>query len=84
MRVKEESQKMGSNPHIQKAKIIACSFIIGTSWERNEEKVIDFVSLRSKVNADSDYSDKIKRQLLLQRKAMTNLGSILKSRDTLC
>ena len=84
MRVKEESEKMGSNPHIQKAKIIACSFIIGTSGKRNEEKVIDFVSLGSKDNADSNCSDKIKRQLLLRRKAVTNLGSMLKSRDTLC
>ena len=52
-----------------------------TSWRRDEEKVIDFVSLGSKVNADSDFNHKIKRQLLLQRKTMTNLSSILKSRD---
>ena len=52
-----------------------------TSWRRDEEKVIDFVSLGSKVNADSDFNHKIKRRLLLGRKVMTNLDSILKSRD---
>ena len=82
MRVKEESEKAGLKLNIQKTKIIASGPI--TSWQMDGgkvETVADFIFLGSKVNADSDCSHKIKRQLLLGRKAMTNLDSILKSRD---
>ena len=82
MRVKEESEKAGLKLNIKKTKIMASSPI--TSWQTDGEKVetvIDFIFLGSKINADSDYSHEIKRQLLLGRIAMKNLDSVLKSRD---
>ena len=82
MKVKEESEKAGLTLNIQKTKIIASSPI--TSWQidgETMETVTDFIFLGSKVSADGDYSHEIKRCLLLGRKAMTNLDSILKSRD---
>ena len=82
MRVKEESEKTGLKLNIQKTKIRASSPI--TSWQINEEKVeavTDFIFLGSKITVDSDCSHKIERHLLLEREAMTNLDSILKSRD---
>ena len=83
MKVKEESEKAGLKLNIHKAKTIASGPI--TSWQIEEEKVAsvtDFLYLGSKITADSDCSHEIKRCLLLGRKAMINLGSILKSRDT--
>ena len=80
--MKEESEKVGLKLNIQKAKIMAYSPI--TSWQMDGETmetVSDFIFLDSKVTADGDYSHEIKRHLLLERKAMTNLDSILKSRD---
>ena len=80
--VKEESEKVGLKLNIQKPKIMASSPI--TSWQIDGQKVetvSDFILLGSKINADSDYSHKIKRHLLLERIYMTNLDSILKSRD---
>ena len=82
MKVKEESEKAGLKLNMQKAKIIASSPI--TFWWIEEEKVevvTDFLFFGSKITADSDCSHEIKRPLLLGRKAMTNLDSILKSRD---
>ena len=82
MKVKEESEKVGLKLIIQKAKIMASSSI--TSWEidgETVETVADFIFLGSKITADGDCSHKIKRHLLLGRKVMTNLDSILKSRD---
>ena len=82
MKVKEESEKVGLKLKIQKTKIMASSPI--TSWQIDGEKVeavTDFVFLGSKITADSDCSHEIKRCLLLGRKAMTNLNSVLKSRD---
>ena len=82
MRVKEESEKTGLKLNIQKTKIMASGPI--TSRQINEEKVeavTDFIFLGSKITADSNYSHKLKRRLLLGRKAMTNLDNILKSRD---
>ena len=82
MKVKEESEKVGLKLNIQKTKIMASSPI--TSWQIDEEtmeRVTDFIFLDSKITADGDCSCEIKRQLLLGRKAMTNLDSILKSRD---
>ena len=82
MNVKEESEKVAIKLNIQKQKIIASSPI--TSWQINGETmetVIDFIFLGSKINADGDCNHEIKRCLLLRRKAMTNLDSILKSRD---
>ena len=82
MKVKEESEKAGLKLNIQKAKIMASGPI--TSWQINGEtigKVRDFIFLGSKITADGDCSHEIKRRLLLERKAMTNLDSILKSRD---
>ena len=82
MKVKEESEKAGLKLHIQKTKIMASGSI--TSWQINGEimeTVTDFILLGSKITADCDCSHEIKRCLLLGRKAMTNLGSILKSRD---
>ena len=82
MKVKEESEKAGLKLNIQKTKIIASGPI--TLWQREGDKVetvADFTFLGSKVIADGDCSHKIKRCLLLGRKAMTNLNSILKSRD---
>ena len=82
MKVKEESEKSGLKLNIQKTKITAPGPII--SWQidgETMETVIDFIFLGSKITADGDYSHEIKRHLLLRRKAMTNLDSILKSRD---
>ena len=82
MKVKEESEKVGLKLNIQKTKITAASPI--TSWEidgETVETVSDFIFLGSKITADSDYSHEIKRRLFLGRKVMTNLDSILKSRD---
>ena len=79
MKVKEESEKVGLKLNIQKTKIIASSPI--TSWQIDGETVADFISLGSKITTDSDCSHEIKRCLLLGRKVMTNLDSILKSRD---
>ena len=81
MKVKEESEKIGLKLNIQKTKIMAPSPII--SWQthgKTEETVRDFIFLGSKIIADGDCSHEIKRRLLLGRKAMTNLDSILKSR----
>ena len=83
MKVKEESEKVGLNFNIQKTKIMASGAI--TSWEidgETVETVADFIFLGSKITANSDLSNEIKRHLLLGRKAMTNLDSIIKSRDT--
>ena len=80
--MKEESEKVGLKLNIQKTKIMASGPI--TSWQINREKVDtvrDFIFLGSKITADGDFSHEIKRRLLLGRKVMTNLGSILKSRD---
>ena len=82
MKVKEESVKAGLKLSIQKTKIMASSPI--TSWQRDGETmetVRDFIFLGSKISADGDCSHEIKRCLLLGRKAMVNLDSILKSRD---
>ena len=82
MKVKEESEKTDLKLNIQKAKIIASSPI--TSWQidgETMETVRDFIFLDSKITADGDCSHEIKRRLLLGRKVMTNLDSILKSRD---
>ena len=82
MKVKEESEEAGLKLNIQKAKIIASGPI--TSWQIDEETMVtvtDFIFLRSKVTADGNCSHEIKRRLLLGRKAMTYLDSILKSRD---
>ena len=82
MKVKEESEKVGLKLNIQKSKITASGPI--TSWQidgETMETVRDFIFLGSKITADGDYSHEIKRHLLLERKAMTNLDSILKSRD---
>ena len=82
MKVKEESEKSGLKLNVQKAKIIASSPII--SWQidgETMETVRYFVFWDSKITADGDCSHEIKRSLLLGRKTMTNLNSILKSRD---
>ena len=79
MKVKEESEKVGLKLNIQKTKIMASSLI--TSWEIDGETVSDFIFGGSKITADGDCSHEIKRGLLLGRKAMTNLESILESRD---
>ena len=79
MKVKEESEKVGLKLNIQKNKIMACGPI--TSWQIDGETVSDFVFLGSRITADGDCSHEIKRHLLLGRKVMTNLDSILKSRD---
>ena len=82
MKVKEESEKVGLKLNIQKTKIMASGPI--TSWQTNGETletVADFIFRGSKITADGDCSHEIKRCLLLGRKAMTNLDSILKSRD---
>ena len=79
MKVKEESEKVGLKLNIQKTKIMASSPI--TSWQIDEETVADFLFLGSKITADGDCSYEIKRGLLLGSKVMTNLDSILKSRD---
>ena len=86
MNVKEESEKVGLKLNIQKMKIMASGPI--SSWQIDGETVTDFISvadfifLDSKITADGDCSHEIKRHFLLGRKAMTNLDSILKSRDT--
>ena len=82
LKVKQESEKVGLKLTIQKTKIMACGPII--SWEIDGETVealSDFILLGSKFTADGDCSHEIKRRLLLERKVMTNLDSILKSRD---
>ena len=82
MMVKEENEKAGLILNIQKTKIMASGPI--TSWQierETVETVIDFIFLGSKITADGDCSHEIKRPLLLGRKAMTNLDSIIKSRD---
>ena len=79
MKVKEESEQVGLKLNIQKTKIMASSPI--TSWQIDGETVADFISWGSKITADGDCSHEIKRRLLLGRKVMTNLDSILKSRD---
>ena len=83
MKVKEESGKVGLKPNTQKTKIMASGPI--TSWQTDTETVetvSDFIFLGSKITADGDCSHEIKRRLLLGRKVMTNLDSMLKSRDT--
>ena len=79
MKVKVESEKIGLKLNIQKTKIMASGPI--TSWEIDGETVADFIFLGFKTTADGDCSHKIKKRLLLGRKIMTNLDSILKSRD---
>ena len=79
MKVKEESEKVGLKLNIQKTKIMASGAI--TSWQIDGETVTDFIFLGSKITAGGDCSHEIKRRLLLGRKVMTNLDSILKSRD---
>ena len=82
MKVKEKSEKVDLNVNIQKTKIMASGPI--TSWQIDRETmetVTDLIFLGSKITADGDCSHEIKRHLLLGRKAMTNLGSILKSRN---
>ena len=82
MKVKEESEKAGLKPNIQKTRIMASAPI--TSWQIDRETVetvTDFIFLGSEITADGDCSRKIRRCLLLGRKTMTNLNSILKGRD---
>ena len=82
VKVKEESEKVGLKPNIQKTKIMASGPV--TSWEidgETVETVSDFIFLCSRITADGDCSHEIKRCLLLGRKVMTKLDSILKSRD---
>jgi len=82
MKVKEESEKVGLKLNIQKTKIMASSPI--TSWQidgETMETMTDFIFLGSKINADGDCSHEIKRSLLLGRKPVTNLDSVLKSSD---
>ena len=82
MKVKEESEKSGLKLNIQKTKVMASSSI--TSWQIDRETmetVTDFLFLGSKITADGDYSHEIQRRLLLGRKVMNNLDSILKSGD---
>ena len=82
MKVKEESEKVGLNLNIQKTKIMAADPI--TSWQidgETMETVSDFIFLGSQITADGDCSHEIKRHILLGREVMTNLDSILKSRD---
>ena len=84
-KVKEEREKAGLKLNIQKTKIMASSPI--TSWQTDGETMQtmrNFIFLGSKITADGDYSDEIKRHLLLGRKAMTNLDSILKTEAVLC
>ena len=85
MKVKEESEKVGLKLNIQKTKIMASSPI--SSWEidgETVETVADFIFGGSKITADGDCSDEIKRRLLLGRKVMTNLDSIFKTETLLC
>ena len=80
MKMKEDNEKVGLKFNIQKTKIMASSPI--TSWQIDGETVADFIFLGSKITADDDCSHEIKRCFLLRRRAMTNLDSILKSRDS--
>ena len=85
MKVKEESEKVGLKLNIQKTKIMASGLI--TSWKTDGEAmetVADFIIWGSKITADGECSHEIKRHLLLGKKAMSKLDSILKSRDILC
>ena len=82
MKVKEESEEVGLKLNIQKTKIMASGPI--TSWQIEGETVTDLILLGSKITADGECSHEIKRHLLLGRKIMTNLDSILKSRDIFC
>ena len=85
MKVKEESEKVGLKLNVQKTKIMASSPI--TSWEidgETVERVSDFILGGSKITADGDCSHEIKRRLFLETRAMTNVDSILKSKDILC
>ena len=79
IKVKEESEKAGLKLNIQKTKIMASGPI--TSWQIDGQTVTDFIFLGSKITADGDWSHEIKRRLLLGKRAMTYLDSILKSRD---
>ena len=79
VKVKEESEKVGLKLNIQKTKIMASGPI--TSWQIDGETVADFTFLGSKINADGECTHEIKRRLLLEMEVMTNLDSILKSRD---
>ena len=79
MKVKEENEKVGLTLNIQKTKIMASGPI--TSWQIDGETVADFIFWGSKITADGDCSHEIKRRFLPGRKVMTNLDSILKSRD---
>ena len=79
MKVKEDSEKVGLKLNIQKIKIMASSLI--TTWQIDWETVTDFIFLGSKITADGDCSHEIKRRSLLGKKAMTNLDSLLTSRD---
>ena len=79
MKVKEESEKAGLKVSIQKMKTMASSLI--PSWQTDGETVADFIFLGFKISADGDCSHEIKRYFLLGRKAMTNLDSVVKSRD---
>ena len=84
MKVKEQSEKAGLKLNIQKMKIMVSSPI--TSWQidgETMETVTDFIFMGSKITADGDCSHEIKRHLLLERKVMANLDSILKSRDVI-
>ena len=82
MKVKEESEKVGLKLNIQKTKIMASGPI--TSWQQMEKQWQTFIFLGSKTTADGDCSQEIKRHLLLGRKVMTNVDSILKSKDITC
>ena len=82
LKVKEETEKVGLKLNIQKTEIMATGPI--TAWEIDGETVADFIFGGSKIIADGDCSHEIKRHLLLGRKVMTNLDSILKSRDITC
>ena len=81
MKIEEENEKVGLKLSIQKTKIMASGPI--TSWQVDGETVADFIFFGSKITADGDCSHEIKRRLLLGRKVMTNLDSILKRRKTL-
>ena len=82
MKVKKESEKVGLKLNIQKTKIMACGPT--TSWEIDGETVSDFIVLGSKITSDGDCNHEIKRRLLLGRKVMTNLDSMLKAETLLC
>ena len=84
MKVKEESEKAGLKLSIQKMKIMIMASSPITSWQTDGETmeaVIDFIFLGSKITVDADCSHKVKRHLLIERKAVTNLDNVLKSRD---